>query len=197
MESVDLAREAAHEMRKPLVRAIEAVGLSESLDEVLNIENLSQTIKMMDYILEFVEIATEPSTVDVADMGQALHIAVEQVGTTESTVVFQEQLPSVQLSINGRWIRRLAELLLEQASKSRSIVFISLSADENQVIVSIGDEISAEAHNDEIEMELPGGELSATLLVCDQIVKTHGGRLWLSRPKHLVHFNFSLPIKNR
>lgn len=101
MESVDLAREAAHEMRKPLVRAIEAIGLSESLDEVLNIENLSQTIKMMDYILEFVEIATEPSTVDVADMGQALHIAVEQVGTTESTVVFQEQLPSVQLSING------------------------------------------------------------------------------------------------
>ena len=198
MEPIDLASEAAHEMRKPLVRAIEAIGMSESLDKVLNIETLSQTIKTMDYIIEFVDIVTDLPIVEIADMGRALHAAVKQMGETIPTVVFQEKLPTVYLSMNGRWIRRLAELLLEQAAKAREVVFIALSTNESQIVVSIGDEVLIEVHDqaDEIQIKRPGGELSAALLICDQIVKTHGGRLWLSRPAHLVNFNFSLPIKN-
>jgi len=198
MKPIDLASEAVHEMRKPLVRAIEAIGMSESLDNVLDIESLSQTMKTMDYIIEFVDIMTDPPIIEIADMGRALHVAVEQMRETTPTVVFQEKLSTVYLSMDGRWIRRLAELLLEQAAKARAVVFIALSTNEDQIIVSIGDEVSVEAHNqaDEIQIKRPGGELSAALLICDQIVKTHGGRLWLSRPADLVNFNCSLPIKN-
>ena len=207
-----MVEEVGHALRSPLVRAIDAKGSGDSLDEVLDEAALWHALTVVDYVIEFVRSVLDGLMLDVENVMIPLHIALERVKGVYPQIVFGENLQSAWGSMDGRLIARVTEVLLKQfvetyfvpgmSSGETPPVFLSVLLDtqRNEVIVSIGEEQAGSCRDQVVDFPsvLLRGKLSAALLFCNQVVEMHKGRqVWASQSHNSevgVNFHFSLPI---
>ena len=146
MRTVELVKEVGHELRKPVIRAIEAFEIPVSLDEVLDAGTLWQLLGTIDYVLEFIRVVTQGPAFDTEEVTVPVHVALGRVKKAHPQIAVQENLASARGYMDGRLIARLTEVLLEQVIEAQSSesceIFVTTSVDStrNEIIVSIGDQ---------------------------------------------------------
>ncbi len=215
MRTADLVGEIGHDLRKPVVRAIETLQEGDSLDKVLDAATLRELLGTIDFALEFIEVVTQEPAFKTVEISVPVRVALERVKTAHPQITFQDNILPAHGYIDGRMIARLTELLLKQAIEAHSSesceIFVSVSVDatRNEIVVSIGDQdigfppkqsdtFGAQATQVATPRSMLKGKLSAVLLVCDQIVRVHRGQLELTGGlESKSNFRFSLPSQNQ